>query len=196
LCVAGTSDYKFTLAHRIKIVEEYHEYTPPVRVRGAVELLMSHVPREHLEGLRKVVLTNSARLLQSNKGKYDFYGKRQRLGELRGFYTGGYIYLVTDRILDCYHELSLMVPIVRTLVMAEILYHELGHHINRRDQPGYRENREEAADEWRDELLFAFFEKRYWYLVRVLRVYKKLLHPLFVRLFRRSPGGPTEADTV
>lgn len=63
------------MAGKFKIFEQYVDYSPPVQVIGSVQLLMSHVPAEHMQGMRRVVLTNSASLLKTNKGKYDFYGK-------------------------------------------------------------------------------------------------------------------------
>lgn len=177
------------MAGKVKIIEQYLEYSPPVQVSGSVQLLMRHVPLEHLKGVRIVVLTNSAKLLQSNKGKYDFYGKRLRLAELRGFYVEGQIYLVMDRILDHYPEPFLWVPMFRTLAIADILYHEIGHHIHRLETPGYRENHEATADEWRDELILEFFKQHYWYLAKIIRGYKRFLHPTVMKLIRRSPVG-------
>lgn len=155
---------------------------------------MSHVPHEHLEGLRKVVLTNSASVLKTHKGKYVFDGERMRAADLRGFYGNGHVVLIMDRILDHYPEAFLIVPMIKTLAIGDVLYHEIGHHIHRLKEPGYRDKREAVADEWRDELLLAFFKKHYWYLANVLNAYKRFLHPVFVRLFRRSPAGPSQAD--
>src|SRR5688572_27469408 len=142
---------------------------------------MSNVPPEHLTDLRKVVLTNSTSLLNRYKGKYDFDGERLRLGELRGFYGNGQICLVIDQILRHYPDSFMLVPIFKTFAIGDILYHELGHHIHRRAEPGYRDNREAVADEWRDKLLVAFFKKRYWYLDKLLGGYKRFLHPMVVK---------------
>lgn len=177
------------MPQKFKIVEDYDGYTPPIRVNSAVELLMKHVPPQHVEGLHKVVLTNSARVLKTHKGKYTFDGQRMRAADLRGFYGDGNICLIMDRILDHYPQSFLLVPMFKMLAIGEILYHELGHHIHRRDEPGYRDNREAVADEWSDKLLISFFEKHYRVLTKILLAYKKLLHPLvvrIVRLFRRS----------
>jgi hypothetical protein len=175
---------------RVKLVEQYLDYSPPVRVNTTVQLLMSHVPREHLNGLRKVVLTNSTSLLNSHKGKYDFDGDRLRPADLRGFYGNGQICLVVDQILRHYPEAFLLVPMFKTLAIGDILYHELGHHIHRLEKPGYRDNCEAVADEWRDKLLLEFFKKHYWYLAKLLNGYKRFLHPTVIKLIRRSPDSP------
>lgn len=169
------------MARKLKIVEQYQDYVPPFRVNGTVELLMRHVPAEYLKGLHYIVMTNSVSLFSSTKGKFESEGRRFRAGEANGCYSGGNIYLVMDRVLGRYPEALLLVPIFKAMAISEILYHEVGHHIQKLEQPGYRENEEAVADEWRDELLAGFLKRRYWYLVPAIRAYKRFIHPRFVR---------------
>ncbi len=172
------------MASKLKIVEQYQDYSPPVRVNEAVRLLMRHVPAEHLEGLHEIVLTNSASLLTSLKGNFTAGGQRFRAADRRGFYWNGRICLVIDQIFRQYPESLLLVPMFKTWLIGKILYHEVGHHIHRLVQPGYRDKKEEFADEWRDKLLAAFVNKRYWYLAIVIRGYDRFLHPTIKRLMR------------
>lgn len=170
------------MSRNFKIVEQYQDYSPPVRVNEVVLLLMRYVPVEHLEGLRKIVMTNSASLLSSSKGKFVAEdGKRLRPAECLGLYSNGNIFLVVDHIMRQYPEAFLLVPFFKKLAIGEILYHEVGHHIHKREQPGYRDNRETFADEWRDELLAIFFKARYWYLMPILRAYARFIHPRIVK---------------
>lgn len=169
------------MARKVKIIEQYQDYRPPVQVNGTVELLMRHVPAEHLAGLRHVVMTNSASLLSTSKGKYLAEdGRRFKAAECNGLYSNGNIFLVIDRILRNYPEWFLFVPLIKALAIGDILYHEVGHHIHQLEQPGYRDNEEPTADEWRDKLLREFFKKRYWYLAPPLRLYVRLIHPRLV----------------
>lgn len=162
-------------------------------MNGTVEL-MRHVPAEHVEGLHKIVMTNSASLLSSSKGKFVAEdGKRFRAADCRGLYSNGNIFLVIDQILRHYPEAFLLVPFIKRLAIGEVLYHELGHHIHRREQPGYRDNREAVADEWSDELMATFFKARYWYLKPVVRAYARFIHPRLVRLNQR-PTTECEPD--
>lgn len=169
------------MPRKFKIVEQYQDYAPPVRVNGAVELLMRHVPAEYVEGLNYIVMTNAASMLRTHKGKFVSEGRRGRPAECLGLYNGRNIFLVMDRILRHYPESLLLIPIVKTLAIGEILYHELGHHIHKLKQPGYRDKHEEVADEWRDELLAIFFKRRYWYLWPAVRVYARFIHPRLSR---------------
>ncbi len=157
-----------------------------MRVSDTVELLMRHVPAEHLKGLRKIVMTNSAGVLSCFKGKHvGEDGKRFKAADCSGFYFDGNIFLLMDRILQQYPELFLLVPFFKKLAIGETLYHEVGHHIHKREQPGYRDNREAFADEWKDELLAIFFKARYWYLMPALRAYARFIHPRIVKSNRR-----------
>ena len=170
---------------KVKIVEQYLNYSPPVEVYSSIRLLLRHVPEEHLEGLQKIVLTNSASLLESFKGKYPAGERRIRAADARGIYLNHKIALVMDKILNQYPEVLLLLPMFKTYAIGEVLYHEIGHHIHRREQPGYRANKEEVADEWRDKLLKDFLWKRYWYLAYALRPYVKLVHPQVLKLMPR-----------
>lgn len=152
-------------------------------MNGTVALLMRHVPAEHLEGLHYIVMTNSASMLRTHKGKFVSEGWRGRAADCRGLYTGGNIYLVMDRLLRHYPESLLLIPIIKTLAIGEILYHEVGHHIHKLEQPGYRDKHEEVADEWRDELLAIFFKKRYWYLRPAARAYARFIHPRLAKSY-------------
>ncbi|HEX2270017.1 MAG TPA: hypothetical protein VHH35_10795 [Pyrinomonadaceae bacterium] len=119
------------MPRNFKIVEQYHDYSPPVRVNDAVRLLMRYVPPEHLEGLRRIVMTNSASVLSSHKGKFVAEdGERLRAADCLGFYSNGSIFLLMDQILRQYPELFLLVPFIKALAIGETLYHELGHHIS------------------------------------------------------------------
>jgi len=76
----------------------------------------------------------------------------------------------------------LLVPPFKTFVIGEVLYHEIGHHIHRLDEPGYRANKELVADEWRDKLLPIFLRRRYWYLAWTARLFRPLIRPITTRL--------------
>jgi hypothetical protein len=58
------------VATKVKIVEEYYNYRPPVRMYGSLEVLLRYVPEEHLEGLRTITITNSDYMRKAMKGKY------------------------------------------------------------------------------------------------------------------------------
>ena len=99
-----------------------------------------------------------------------------------------------DQILREYPEAFLLVNIIKTFAIGEIFYHEIGHHIHRNEQPGYRDNKELVAEEWKEKLLRVFLSKRYWYLALVGRVYANLVHPVVLKLTGRSRDKRVECE--
>jgi hypothetical protein len=169
------------LSSNVKIIEEYDNYFPPVHVYGALQLLLRYVPREHLAGLHKITLTNSEHLRNRMKGKITLDKQRFRPADCQGLYHEGHVWLIMDKILQPYPELFLLIPFFKTLFIGEVLYHEIGHHIHRMEQPGFRDRREEVADEWKDKLMRTFGRQRYWYMAGIV----KLLWPLLSRVQRK-----------
>jgi hypothetical protein len=60
---------------------------------------------------------------------------------------------------------------LRDAVFADVLFHEIGHHIHRTQAREFR-GREGVADEWARRVGARYFSRRAWYLI------------LFVRLLR------------
>lgn len=165
---------------KVKVEEQYLDYIPPVRVLQSLRLLLRYVPEEYLIGLHKITLTNSENL-RSVRGKLTSGKRRFRLSECEGLYRNGHIFLIIDRIFSQYPELFLLVSPFKTFVIGEVLYHEIGHHIHRLEEPGYRTNKEAVADEWKEKLMQLFLRQRYWYLGWT-RLARPLILPIIVRL--------------
>lgn len=163
---------------KVKLEEQYRDYIPPLRVHRSLRLLLRYVPEEHLIGLNKITLTNSEQL-RSIRGKITSEKRRFRPADCQGLYRKGHIFLIMDQIFSQYPEtFLLLVPPFKTFVIGEVLYHEIGHHIHRLEEPGYRNNREVVADQWRDKLMQLFLKQRYWYLARAARLVRPLLRPI------------------
>lgn len=158
------------MSSKVKIVAQYHNYSPPVDVYRSVRLLLKYVPAEHLARLRLIVLTNSEEVGTQIRGKIFSDKDRVRPADCAGLYSEGRVLLLVDRILAPYPEALLLVPPFKTFVIAEVLYHEIGHHIHRLQQPGYRTDKETVADEWREKLLHKFLTQRYWYLAKLIQI--------------------------
>jgi hypothetical protein len=166
---------------KVRIETRYFEYTPPVRVNESVQLLMRYVPEEHLNGLHTITLTNSESL-KGIRGKITSEKRRFRPAECLGLYGDGHIFVAIDQIFSQYPELLLLVPPLKTVVIGQVLYHEIGHHIHRLEEPGYRPDRETEADEWRDKLMQLFVRKRYWYLRGTADLARVLIRPIAAKL--------------
>jgi hypothetical protein len=172
---------KKILSSRINIVEQYQNYRPPVDVQRSLRLLLRYVPEQYLKGLHKITVTNSESL-RSIRGKITLEKQRIRPADCRGMYSKGEIFLSVDQIFfDC-PEVFLLAPPFKTFLIGEVLYHEIGHHIHRLEEPGYRSEKEVVADEWREKLLQQFLGRRYWYLFWMARPFQPLLRSLAARL--------------
>src|SRR5689334_13026066 len=91
---------------------------------------------EHLGGLKSVVLTDSASIGRGKTRRVA--GKKYDRNACRGFYyqewngKPAWIQLVANNIVPRYPSFLMGFQLLRDLVVAEILYHEVGHHIQAR----------------------------------------------------------------
>ncbi len=180
------------MANSVKIVEEYFEYSPPINVYGGVRQLLAVVPEKYLSGLHKVTLTNSGRM-RKVRGKLWAGKHRVRPADCNGLYANGNIKLLIDQILFQVPELFLLWPPLKKFLIAQTLYHEIGHHIHKLESPGYRANREQFADEWRDKLM-PLFMRRYWYLAPFYRIAFTVARPF--RRAKTATENPSSQGTA
>jgi len=178
----------------LKIREQYLDYTPPVVLYRSLQLLLSYVPAKYLSDLHTITLTNSAAMLKMYRGKVSSEKRRVRPADCRGMYGRGNIYLMTDQMFSDCPEFFLLFPPVKTYLIARTLYHEIGHHIHRLEQPGYRANQETVADEWCEKLLREFVRGRYWYLGLAVRGLMRLFPSL--RRRQNTSSSKSLGDTA
>ena len=172
--------------NEIRINEAYSDYVPHINATRVVRRLLQRVPENYTRGLDCVVLTNFAGQPRRNRvGKLTSRGRRLAKSRVRGLYHpqwGGrrpWIELYLDKIFQDVPKWALWIPPVRDLIVAEVLYHELGHHVHLFIRPEYRE-REDVADDWRNKFGGNFLRHQYWYLMPVFKV---------LRLFKPKTGN-------
>lgn len=153
-----------------EIVESYRDFVPPPFVRGIVETLLGDVPEQYLAGLKTIVLANKAGLSRDQKRqKVWSRNHRIRLAEALGPYCGETrsspeaVWLYVDNVFLRFPGWFSRLPMVRHVLVGEVLYHEIGHHIHRVHRPSY-EGRENVAEEWSRRLTLSFIRRRYWYI--------------------------------
>ena len=83
-------------------------------------------------------------------------------------------------------ELLLLFPPIKTFLIGEVLYHEIGHHIHQIQVPGYRANKEAVADKWKEALLNAHVRRRYWYIGGLVRLIATIINPILRRRKKRA----------
>ena len=151
----------------VDVEEAYRDFSPPCDVRGTVLELLDSVPTERLTGLRRVILTNSAALTRKRRRAWSWSrGRKARHISVVGLYHGGRnaegasIELFVDQIVVGPPVWLLRLPLVRTLLFAPALFHEIGHHVHARFRPEHREQ-EDVADDWAKKLARTHIRRRH-----------------------------------
>jgi hypothetical protein len=159
----------------VDVVEAYRAFAMPSNVRTSVAELLAAVPPEFLTGLKRVVLTNSGALSGARKrGRSWSRGRKARHADVAGLYhaawqgQAAWIEIFVDRTLDGPPRWLLRLRLVRNLLLAFTLFHELGHHIHEVQRPEHKEQ-EAAADEWRHRLSRDYVRREHplaWFVLR------------------------------
>jgi hypothetical protein len=176
---------------RIEIQEVYRDFIAPSWVSMTISRLINGIPAKHLNGLKTILLTNCDGLNRSQRRRKTKYRKNKVathdcLGLYRQEWQGqpARIELFVDNILHEFPALIQRIHFFQDLIIAGVLYHEVGHHIHKTNEPEYRE-REDVADSWRKKLIGIYFRKRYWYL-RPLTVILKPLVSLTQKVIQKN----------
>jgi len=165
---------------RPEIVEAYRDFDPPPNFKRSVETLLNYVPQKYLVGLTTIVLTNREGLTRSKRRqKVRSRNHKVRLAESLGSYyratksTPATVWLYVDNIVKSGIGWWNRAPVLRYLVVGQVLYHEIGHHIHAVHRPEYAE-KEDVAENWGGALTRRFFRQRFWYFYPFLMGVAKL----------------------
>jgi hypothetical protein len=172
----------------VDVVEHYAdpELRPPPQVGRSIRRLLAHTPESYLQGLGKVVLTNSTDLPSSEKKRTRRRSMRGREKRVLGSYFQPWkgqparIELYIDNVTLEEPQALLRIPLFCDLALAKVFFHELGHHLHATKRPE-RRAKEDVADDWSTRLSRQYFRKRYWYL-RILMWPAAFLYRLAVRI--------------
>ncbi len=179
------------------IVESFRDFEPPASFKNTVETLLRYVPPKYLVGLRTIVLTNRAGLSRDKRRQKVWSRNRKvRLAESMGSYSRAWksspatVWLYVDNIVEAGSDWWRWVPVLRYTIPAEVLYHEIGHHIHAEHRPVH-DGRENVAEDWSGKLWGNFCRKHYWYLFPFLYALARIASPIVKRLKRmkRTPSG-------
>ena len=179
-------------ARGVTIREAYSGYTPPISARSMVERLIGGLPEKYVAGLHSIVLTNASGLnRKGRKGRTLSRKRKVAIVKSRGLYhprwqgEPAWIEIYVDNALARWPTWLLWIPLLRDIPLAQVLFHELGHHIHKTRAPEHRE-REDAADQWHDRLARVYFKRRYWFLLPAVWVLAPFARRLERWLTRRS----------
>ena len=151
------------------IVENYKDFEPPPNFRTLVEDLLAAVPPKYLIGLRMILLTNESSLTR-NQRRQKTRGRKHkvRVADTLGTYhqatnsSGAAVWLNVDNIVESWGRRMFKMPGLRYFPVADVLYHEIGHHIHKVHKPVH-DGRENIAEDWSSRLSARFYWRRYWY---------------------------------
>ena len=152
------------------IVESYRDFEPPSKFKQSVETLLRYVPPKYLIGLKSIVLTNRAALSRNaRRQKVWSRNRKVRHAESLGSYyratksSPATVWLYVDNIVEAGIGWLDRAPVLRYLVVGQVLYHEIGHHIHAVHRPVHAE-KEDIAENWSGTLSRRFYRQRYWYV--------------------------------
>lgn len=171
---------------KIDICESYKDFSPPSWVLGSVTRLIDGVPEKYLSGLHSVILTDADGLNHGRRRQKTLSRKRKvSIIECRGLYHQKWqgnpatIELFIDKIIYRFPVPVLKVPLFQDMLLAEVLYHELGHHIHKTQKPEHRE-REAVAEEWQKKLGRLYFRQKY----KWIKPFRIILKPIVAFLLK------------
>jgi len=158
-------------------------YVPPFNVSATVEKLLDAVPARFLNGLSEIVLTNATGLPRKlRRGVTKSRKKKVRTAEARGLYyqqwngRPAWIKIYVDNTLRGWERGPwLRLNFFREMLLSDVLFHEIGHHIHKTVRREFRE-REDVADDWRIRLRRQQFASQHPIQWALLSAFKPLLN--------------------
>lgn len=178
-----------------RIVTSCSGYAPPFDLEPTVSRMLGSVPPKYLNGLSEIVITNTGGLPRSRKRSVTKSRKHKvRIVEARGLYhpagrgSAPWIELLVDNILKPWQKgIWLKLAFLREGLIADVLFHEIGHHIHATSRPEFRD-REDVADAWGARLRASYNRARYPYLTTVLFPFRPLTRRIRTSIVRKMLG--------
>jgi len=178
-----------------ELIEAYRAWKPVADVRGSIERLLCDVPARYMAGLRSIVLTNASALSRRERRlRVPARGSKARVAEAGGLYhhawqsEPAWIELFVDNLIQGCPSWALRFRFVRDGLLADGLFHELGHHVHVTQAPEFREP-EDVADAWERRFSRRYFRRRYWFLRQLGLLFRPSLRAFRI-VFRPPADSP------
>jgi hypothetical protein len=170
---------------RPKVIVNFFGYEPPFDPKPIVEKMLASVPPKYLIGLKEVVLTNTSDLSRKRRRSVTKARKRKvRIVEARGLYhpawNGNHAWIeifVDNTLMNREKGWWLSFRFYREMLLGDVLFHEIGHHIHATVQPEFRE-KEDVADGWKLRLTRQYIRLRHPWLRAFLFPFQSLINML------------------
>ena len=189
-----------TMAGAVPLYEQYESLTPTFPVARVVSRLLSSVPVEYLRGLQSIVLTDSTR---ASAKKLRVSGRTIREKHCLAFYhvatpkRSAWIELFVDNIVAEWPSWAIRLSLLRDVVLAKTLFHEIGHHIEASVRGRRPDDAERYAEIWVKKLSRGYFRKRYWYLIPLILPLSYAWTRIRRSSYNKEPSPtPTHSDVL
>ena len=173
---------------KVEVLDCYKDFAPPKWISRSLSRLINGIPQQYINGLHSIKLTNASGLNHSLRRKKTISQKKKvSVKDCRGLYHQKWhdnpatIELFVDNIISQWPKIILTVPLFQDILLADVLYHEVGHHIHKTSAPEHRE-REEVAEDWKKKLERQYFRQSYNWLIPIVVA----LRPLTDMLLRMA----------
>jgi hypothetical protein len=165
-----------------QVIVNFSGYEPPFDVSSTVQHLLDSVPKKYLAGLSAVVLTDTGALSRKRRNStVKARQRKMRLNAAAGLYHAtakgnpAWIEIFVDNTVRGWEKtLWLHVPYFRESKLADVLFHEIGHHIHCTVAPEHRE-KEDVADVWKVRLQRNYHKQRFGWIRIVFRIIQPVL---------------------
>jgi hypothetical protein len=156
-----------------------------------------------LIGLSKVVLTNSSGLSRKLRRSVTKARKHKvRVVEARGLYRQAWhgeqawVQIFVDNTLARWEKgWWLKFSYMREMLLGDVLFHEIGHHIHYTTRPEYRE-KEDVADVWKVRLVLNYNRRRFPLIKAFFKLIAILFGPLYKWQFERLMKGQLQKGWI
>lgn len=153
-----------------RLILAFQAYTPPFNAEEAVHRMLKIVPSQHLWGLDSIVLTNVPEALARTELEQRTLGRRRvPLKDSLGYYKPAWhgqpaqITLLVDNLERYWKRIWLRFGVLRDGALAEVLYYELGNHVQQLHVPEY-EGKKHVAEQYSAKFTRKFVTGQRWYL--------------------------------
>jgi len=179
---------------RLKVVTQFtNGYVPPFDVVASVEEMLDSVPPKYLNWLSEIVLTNTSGLPRKlRRSMTKSRGRKVRQAASAGLYFQAWngrparIKIYVDNTLRNWERgLWLKLSFYRDMLLGNVLFHEIGHHIHATVRPEHRES-EDVADIWKLRLYRNYLRRRRPILRMFFRIVQFTFGPFYRNFYRRT----------
>ncbi|MBX3301218.1 MAG: hypothetical protein KF693_03280 [Nitrospira sp.] len=156
-------------SRRPDVSESYASYDPPKGTAKLVVSLLDNVPSRVYIGLAQVCLADASSLSRARRRLKTT--QKARVGETRAVYwppsirEPARIEIFVDKVLSQLPSIFRKIEFFRELVIAQVLFHELGHHLQAQRKVRLRRMKEEGfAEAIAAKLLRRLINRKYKFL--------------------------------